>query len=196
MSLDISSDSTLLASGSADKNVKLWGLDFGDCHKSIFAHSDSIMQVRFVPQTHYLFTCSKDKTIKEWDGDKFEQIQKLDGHHGEIWALAVARWGNFVVSAGHDRSIRLWNKSEEQIFLEEEQEKDMEELMETEMFAEKDHNDDDNEVGPATKTTAETLKAGEKILEALELAEGERKKMQEYEKVGPIKTGSRGRSCC
>jgi U3 small nucleolar RNA-associated protein 12 len=32
-----------LVTGSADKNIKIWGLDFGDCHKSIFAHSDSIM---------------------------------------------------------------------------------------------------------------------------------------------------------
>ena len=27
--IDISTDSTLLASGSADKTIKLWGLDFG-----------------------------------------------------------------------------------------------------------------------------------------------------------------------
>lgn len=69
LSLDISSDNTLLVTASSDKNVKLWGLDFGDCHKSIFAHDDSIMQVLFVPNTHYFFTCGKDKIIKQWDGD-------------------------------------------------------------------------------------------------------------------------------
>ena len=31
--MDISTDSTLLVSGSADKNVKIWGLDYGDLHK-------------------------------------------------------------------------------------------------------------------------------------------------------------------
>lgn len=36
--LDISTDGDLLVSGSYDKNLKIWGLDFGDCHKSIFAH--------------------------------------------------------------------------------------------------------------------------------------------------------------
>lgn len=56
MSIDISSDSTLLVSASADKNVKVWGLDFGDCHKSMFAHQDSVMQVRFVHDTHYFFS--------------------------------------------------------------------------------------------------------------------------------------------
>ena len=43
--MDVSSDDTLIATASADKNVKLWGLDFGDCHKSIFAHADSVSRV-------------------------------------------------------------------------------------------------------------------------------------------------------
>lgn len=38
--MDISSDGDLLVTGSADKNVKIWGLVFGDCHKSLFAHAD------------------------------------------------------------------------------------------------------------------------------------------------------------
>ena len=53
LSLDISSDDTLLVSASSDKDVKLWGLDFGDCHKSIFAHGDAVTCVRFVRNTHY-----------------------------------------------------------------------------------------------------------------------------------------------
>ena len=52
-------DSTLLVSGSADKNLKIWGLDFGDCHRSLFAHGDSVMQVAFVPNTHYVFTAGE-----------------------------------------------------------------------------------------------------------------------------------------
>ena len=56
LSMDISTDGTLLVSGSADKNIKVWGLDFGDCHRSLFAHADSVMQVAFVPHTHYVFT--------------------------------------------------------------------------------------------------------------------------------------------
>ena len=35
-----------MVTGSADKNIKIWGLDFGDCHRSIFAHDDSIMGVQ------------------------------------------------------------------------------------------------------------------------------------------------------
>jgi U3 small nucleolar RNA-associated protein 12 len=38
LGFDISQDNNLLVSCSADQNSKIWGLDFGDIHKSIFAH--------------------------------------------------------------------------------------------------------------------------------------------------------------
>lgn len=72
--LDCSGDCTVLATGSADKTLKLWGLDFGDCHKSLLAHKDTVTAVVFVKRTHYLFTASKDRTIKYWDADHFEQV--------------------------------------------------------------------------------------------------------------------------
>ena len=70
--MDISDDSKLIVTCSADKNVKIWGLDFGDCHKSIFAHEESIMQVMFEKgcESHYFWTVSKDKMLKPWDGVK------------------------------------------------------------------------------------------------------------------------------
>lgn len=125
--MDISPDSKLIVTCSSDKNVKIWGLDFGDCHKSIFAHDESVMQVAFEQndardginsggkQTHYFWTVGKDKMLKYWDGDKFELIQKLDGHHSEIWALAVSHHGKFVVTGSHDKSIRVWEKLDEPV---------------------------------------------------------------------------------
>ena len=38
--LSLTQDSNLIITGSADKNIKIWGLDYGDCHKSIFGHDD------------------------------------------------------------------------------------------------------------------------------------------------------------
>lgn len=87
LTMDISSDSTLLVSGSADKNIKIWGLDFGDCHKSLFAHQDSVMAVAFVRNTHYIFTAGKDKMVKYWDADTFELLLELPAHHGSVCLL-------------------------------------------------------------------------------------------------------------
>ena len=189
LNMDISYDSKLIVTCSADKNVRLWGLDFGDCHKAFFAHQDSIMQVSFVPHNqdgngHHFFSASKDNTIKYWDGDKFEQIQKLDGHHGEIWALTVSRTGEFLASASHDKSIRIWDQTDEQIFLEEEREKELEELYEstltTSLEQEEDTGEEKREAVAAGKQTVETLMAGEKIAEALEVGMEDLAIMNEY----------------
>lgn len=187
LDMDISFDSKLIVTCSADKNVRLWGLDFGDCHKAFFAHQDSILQVAFVPHNqdgngHHFFSSSKDKMIKYWDGDKFEQIQRLDGHHGEIWALAVSKTGAFLVSASHDKSIRVWEQSDEQIFLEEEKEKELEELYESTLTTSlgRDQDAEEGEVGDAGKQTIETLMAGEKIVEALELGIADHELMEEW----------------
>ncbi|CAG8542010.1 7989_t:CDS:10 [Funneliformis mosseae] len=174
LSMDISSDSKLLVTGSADKNIKIWGLDFGDCHKSIFAHQDSIMFVQFVADTHYIFTSSKDKLVKYWDGDKFENIMKLEGHHGEVWSLAIGKRGDLLVSGSHDRSIRVWEQTDEPLFLEEEREKELDELYESTLTTSLEKtNLQDNaiEVTSAGKQTMETLKAGERIMEALGIAD-------------------------
>jgi U3 small nucleolar RNA-associated protein 12 len=190
LSMDISYDSKLIVTSSADKNVRIWGLDFGDCHKALFAHQDSIMLVAFVPNNnegngHHFFSASKDKIIKYYDGDKFEQIQRLTGHHGEIWAMAIAHSGEFLVSASHDKSIRIWQQTDEQLFLEEEHEKELEELYENTLLTSLEQDDreagKDEQVGAAGKQTVETLMAGEKIAEALELGLEDLELMKEYQ---------------
>jgi U3 small nucleolar RNA-associated protein 12 len=195
LSMDISYDSKLIVTSSADKNVRVWGLDFGDCHKAFFAHQDSILSVAFIPSNadgngHHFFSTSKDKMIKYFDGDKFEQIQKLQGHHGEIWAMVVAHSGQFVVTASHDKSIRVWAQTGELVFLEEEREKELEELYESTLVtgleqddqeAERQDGDTDEKVVGAGKQTVETLMAGEKIAEALEVGMEDLELMREYE---------------
>lgn len=207
LSMDISADSKLIVTCSADKNVKIWGLDFGDCHRSIFAHDESVMQVAFenydvrdldAKPSHYFWTVGKDKMVKYWDGDKFENIQKLEGHHGEVWALAVSNTGKFVVTGSHDKSIRVWEKLDEPLFLEEERERELENIYESgiaeslnrtdaPMGSGADDADPDAapglEVASVSKQTTETLMAGEKIMEALELADAEIAAFREYEEA-------------
>ncbi|KAJ6629087.1 WD-repeat-containing protein [Mycena sp. CBHHK59/15] len=198
LSMDISHDSKLIVTCSADKNVKIWGLDFGDCHKSIFAHDESVMQVAFEKNSHYFWTVGKDKMLKYWDGDKFENIQKLDGHHGEVWALALSHHGNFVVTGSHDKSIRVWEKLDEPLFLEEERERELESIYESGVADTLNRGDaligsgvgdglgDAAQAVEATavsKQTTDTLMAGERIMEAIDLADSERALFRDYEEA-------------
>ena len=125
MAMDISADNTLLVSASADKTVKVWGLDFGDCHRSFRAHEDSVMGVAFLGTSHHFVTGGKDGRLKYWDGDRFQYVTGLPGHKGEVWALSASRDGKGLVSASKDRSIRVWRRSEELVFPDEEREREM-----------------------------------------------------------------------
>ncbi|BGP18651.1 hypothetical protein JCM10213_002895 [Rhodosporidiobolus nylandii] len=190
LSLDISSDSKLIVTCSADKNVKIWGLDFGDCHRSLFAHDESVMQVAFERGSHLFWSVGKDKMVKYWDGDKFECIQKLSGHSGEVWALAVSQRANFVVTGSHDKSIRIWEKTDEPLFLEEEREKELEEMYANASNGRGDRDEmrvlpsgeevPQEEATEVSKSTTETLMAGERILEALEVAEADKAAFAAY----------------
>lgn len=194
LNISISADSKLIATCSADKNVRIWGLDFGDCHKAFFAHQDSVMQVAFIPhpvekdETHLFISAGKDSIVKTWDGDKFEQIQKLEGHHGEVWAMAVSRTGEKIITASHDKSIRIWDVSDDLIFLEEEREREMEEMYESTLatqldkdYADADEEGRESEVAAASKQTITTLTYGERIMEAMEVGWADYQFVREWE---------------
>jgi len=199
LSFDVSDDNTLLASGGADKNLKLWGMDFGDCHKSIFAHDSTITQVKFVPSTHYIFTTSKDTNIKYWDGDTYNCILTLNAHFADVWCLAMSSIGDFVISGSNDKSIRVWRQTTEQVFLEEEREMHFERLIEESTLKQAENNtgllpdistaridiegmdQSKPESSRTLKRTMENLKLGERVSEAVELAKKDKEEWQQYE---------------
>eukprot|EP01029_Cantina_marsupialis_P009010 TRINITY_DN2111_c0_g2_i1.p1 TRINITY_DN2111_c0_g2~~TRINITY_DN2111_c0_g2_i1.p1 ORF type:complete len:814 (+),score=269.47 TRINITY_DN2111_c0_g2_i1:89-2530(+) len=176
MSMDISSDNHLIVTASADKNVKIWGLQFGDCHKSLFAHSDSITNVGFVWDTHYFFTASKDGEIKQYDADHFTHVQTLKGHTAEIWSLAVSRKGDFLVSGSHDRSMRIWERTEEIVFIEAEERKRLEEMLDE---------DQEDSVELAGESTAlvgtAAVRAAEQLLGAMKESDTRAAELKEHE---------------
>ncbi|QPG76273.1 hypothetical protein FOA43_003659 [Brettanomyces nanus] len=196
LSIDISFDSKTIITSSADKNIRIWGLDFGDCHRSIFGHQDSIMAVRFFPESKDFVSCSKDGMVKCWDGVKFENIQKLAAHQSEVLNLAVSHSGEFFVTVSHDTSIRIWKQTDDQVFIEEEREREMDETYENDLLNslegsngdeigkknvdDEEASDEDN-VERVTKHTMENLKAGEKLMEVLDFGWKEVEARREYE---------------
>ncbi|CAO1633213.1 unnamed protein product [Jaminaea pallidilutea] len=220
LSLDISGDDKLCVTCSADKNVKIWGLDYGDCHRSLFAHQDSIMSVAFERgvqggglmggregDSHRFWTIGKDGLVKHWDGDRFELIQTLEGHHGEVWSLTVGARGDKLITSGADRSMRVWEKTDEPLFLEEEREREQEQLFEAADREARDREEgqvgavgslaggagnagangeevQQQEASAVTNTTGQTLMSGEKIIEALDLADEDRAQRREWVKMG------------
>ena len=203
LALDASDDDTIMASSGADKTIKIWGLDFGDTHRTLHGHGDSITDLKFVRHTHNFFTTSKDGTVRYWDGDRFEQVLLLNGHCAEVNCLAISRTGAFVVSGGMDRQVRVWERTQDIVFLEEERERRLEHMFDkvdsgrnengTANIVNRKDSDglenedvDDNGDQPqseaAVKRSVLSVSAGDRIMEALEKADQELKDMAAFKK--------------
>lgn len=114
--LDFSTDDTLIVSGSADKYIKVWGADFGDCHCTLMAHNGPVTQVKFVQNTHYVLSAGRDGVVKYWDVDLRILIKEIASIGHDIWALTVSSLGDLVVVGGQERLLRCFKQSKDQVF--------------------------------------------------------------------------------
>lgn len=129
--VDFSYDNELIVTASADKNMRIWGTEFGDCHRSLWAHESVVVCAKFIPNTHYAWTAGRDGVLKMWDCDTFRSVQTLRSHVGEIYAMDVSPSGSYVITGGRDKGIRLWRRTQEKIYLSIEEEKRLEQQIET-----------------------------------------------------------------
>lgn len=176
MTLDVSDDSQLIASGSADKNVRLWSTQFGNCLRSLKAHNESVMQVRFLPGTHYLATAGRDHMLKLWDCDSYELISTLTGHSTEILAMALSQDAAFIITAGNDKQIRMWKRTQEQLFLSEERAKELEDQFEQEV--EREDLQATTSAPRPSRRTVESVRSTERLMEVLDEAKAAEEQLE------------------
>lgn len=91
--------------------------------RSLLGHEDSVTAIKFQHDTHYFFSAGKDGCVKYWDADRFQQILNLPGHFSCVWSLDIPMDGSYCVSGSQDRSLRIWKRSEDLVFIEEERER-------------------------------------------------------------------------
>ncbi|HEY9651108.1 MAG TPA: serine/threonine-protein kinase [Coleofasciculaceae cyanobacterium] len=107
--LAFSPDGTTLASGSADRTVKLWNIDSKIPRCSLSGHSSLVEAVVFSPDGRTLVSGSWDYTIKIWNVDTGELIHSLGEHSGWIKCLAMSADGLILASGSADKSIKIWD---------------------------------------------------------------------------------------
>lgn len=177
--LDVSHDNTIVATGSADKTIKVWGLDFGNIQRSFHAHSECVTQVCFVRDTHYLVSTARDGSLKLWDTDKGELItilhQKSTYGLVPIICLGLTFDGDRIICGFLDRTIRVWFRTDQQLFIEEEREKEQEEQLEREILQGNTNDYAENMASVSvmsrpTRKTFESLKSTEKLMEVVDIA--------------------------
>ena len=160
-----------LISGASDKSLRIWGLDFGDCRKILKIHQERVSGISELKHDGFLAsaqgpvqTCiSSDRkgNIFYWDAQSFQIVQKFTSHRGDVTSISSANHGDWFISTGKDRLITFWNRTDDEVFLKEEFDLEMEQNVEQEMtMAACD--------GKADRSVT-AIKAGERLLNAIEL---------------------------
>jgi WD40 repeat protein len=104
-----SRDGKLLASGGADKTIKIWDVAKGKEIKTLTGHSDELRGVSFSPDGKLLASASNDQTIKLWDVATGKEIKTLTGHTGPVIRVIFGPDGKWLVSGSDDKTIKLWD---------------------------------------------------------------------------------------
>lgn len=107
----------IVLTGSGDKTAKLWSLTDYSCLRTFEGHTNSILKVIWLnpldPEGRdkrgiQLATAGGDGLVKVWDANSAEVECTLDNHEDRVWALAVDRSTNTLVSGGGDGTITFW----------------------------------------------------------------------------------------
>jgi WD40 repeat protein len=100
--------SRLIASGSADRSIKLWEVATGKERASLDGHKDIVTSVDFHNGGVYLAAGCANKTVTIWDTLLQKPVAQLMDHIDVVQCVKYSANGNLLASGSWDATIILW----------------------------------------------------------------------------------------
>jgi WD40 repeat protein len=93
--------------------IRLWDLKTGACTRSIETDYDHVLIVKFTLDGDLILHGGEggyySGDLKIFNPDLFEEKHVLEGHDGEVYAVAITPDGRKMLSGGHDSNAILWD---------------------------------------------------------------------------------------
>ncbi|MGL5131019.1 MAG: AAA-like domain-containing protein [Planktothrix sp.] len=105
MTVAISPDLQLIATGGEDQTARIWKPDGSILH--ILKHSGAVWRVVFSPDSNLIVSASLDGSVKLWRVDG-TLIKSFQAHQGPAWGVAFSPDGQLIASSGGDAKVKLW----------------------------------------------------------------------------------------
>ncbi len=99
----------LLASGSADRTIKLWNWQTGECLQTLQGHKSWIWAVSFSPDGQWLASSSYDATTRVWHVSTGECLQTLEAHPSSVASVTFSANGQWLATSSFDQTIKIWH---------------------------------------------------------------------------------------
>jgi WD40 repeat protein/serine/threonine protein kinase len=96
-----------LASGGADRTVRIWNVEARDTRRTYRNNSDFISALAFSPDGSNIATGSLDGTVKVLSLNSYRIQRTLSGHGRRITSLAFSSFDDLLASASEDGVVRL-----------------------------------------------------------------------------------------
>lgn len=107
--LAVGPDGDLLATGGADRTVRMWSLADG-AGKGIYrGHQDFVMALAYAPDGRRIASGDLSGEVRIWSPRGRRTQRVLKAHRGAVTALAYSPDGRQLASAGHDGVVKLWD---------------------------------------------------------------------------------------
>ncbi|WP_307846198.1 NB-ARC domain-containing protein [Actinospica durhamensis] len=108
LALAISPDGTWLASGAADKTIRIWDPATGKSTAVLHGHTSYVLGVIIGRDGGILVTNGgHDRTVRVWDAATGKATAVLRGD-GKIMAVALSPDGTWIATADENGTVRLW----------------------------------------------------------------------------------------
>jgi WD40 repeat protein len=99
----------VLAAGTAEGQVRLWGVTDGQPLLTCEGHIGAVWSVAFSPDGRLLVSGSTDGTVRLWDVNTGQCLKTLVGHTQQVWSVAFSPDGRLLASGSNDQTVRLWD---------------------------------------------------------------------------------------